>query len=571
MSITQSIAMAEVGGLEPPITHRRLDVIDGGLGGFSATRISIVRLVGDEIHFGLLPHRVNRYVVADGVTYPSAFGQAIFVAIQSFLSRGTRLSEMEDCAVEMGEIASKFFWNFFSKGIAIGALTASGQPFPIPGGQARLFPVPDNVDRIDFPSVAEMRFVLPMQTSGVCRLDSVGFPTQPIGLGVDFVGDVSLQWPPGSGTSLAATLNYSTSVRTRLNEGEVAECAALIGAATFGLGGVFWRLAFNSTIATQIVGIPQFSTFVRQLGGSWFYEFPVGSRPGGEGFQIFIPLSTNFGAIGSFTMDPQSIQMTRRGLSLRVAGRFPNELRDGATDSLPNRLEVRDQSESFPVIFSPVFSLGLGRDCTQAPSSIGFTLWNRSSRPVAVYQIDIISEDWWRIFRSGRVLWQPNPSPSSPIVIPPLGTTRISCEFASLQTLNDAVRLASTEGRYRELVILVLSDLLPLVVRWNDPLGRLRTQTPADIERAREACRLGPISSPWEIIRRPREFDLFPEFQPFWREDLSRVTPRDIQTQLPNNSLPWEGSSQLTLTEEARLDARPGVFALLMQSAARRR
>jgi hypothetical protein len=82
---------------------------------------------------------------------------------------------------------------------------------------------------------------------------------------------------------------------------------------------------------------------------------------------------------------------------------------------------------------------------------------------------------------------------------------------------------------------------------------------------------LGPISSPWEIIRRPREFDLFPEFQPFWREDLSRVTPRDIQTQLPNNSLPWEGSSQLTLTEEARLDARPGVFALLMQSAARRR
>jgi hypothetical protein len=95
--------------------------------------------------------------------------------------------------------------------------------------------------------------------------------------------------------------------------------------------------------------------------------------------------------------------------------------------------------------------------------------------------------------------------------------------------------------------------------------------TPADIERAREVCRLGPVVSPWEIHRRPREFDLFPEFQPFWREDLSRVTPRDIQTQLPNNSLAWEGSSQLTLTEEARLDAGPGVFAILMQSAARRR
>ena len=223
------------------------------------------------------------------------------------------------------------------------------------------------------------------------------------------------------------------------------------------------------------------------------------------------------------------------------------------------------------MIFSPVFSLDLGRDCSQVPSSIAFTLWNRSPRPVSVYQIDVISEEWRRLFRSSRVHWQPNPSSLNPTVIPPWGTVRISCEFASVQSLNDAVRLSLTDGSYRDLTVLVLSDLFPLVVRWSDPLGRLRTQTSEDIERAMEACRLGPIASPWEIIRRPREFDLFPEFQPFWRGDLSRVTPRVIQMQLPESSLPWEDSSQVTFTDDARLDAGPGVFAILMQSAARRR
>ena len=561
-TINREISVIEIGALETPITQRRLQALSAG--GFGSSRFSIVRVVGDELQFGLMP------------TYPSnSLGVETRSDVLSFLSQGTQLSDSEDCAVVLGDAASKIFWYMFALGVNLGLGSVSGQSFSIPGGQAQFFFTP-SPPRVEFLSSDEYRQTLPLLTTGLCRLDSLAFPSQPIGIDVSLNCMASIDRGSSNQSSTTAVLNYDITVETDLNDGQVDECGALIAAVTVGFGGLAWRIGlgfvpFNSLIAAQVVSVSAFASFVRQLRASSFYEFPVGSRPGGERIQISVPVRSSFGAIGRFAMDLQSIRTTRQGLSIRAAGRFPDELRARATESVAGSLEVRGQSESFPMIFSPVFSLDLGRDCTQAPSSIDFTLWNRSPRPVSVYQIDVISEDWWRIFRSGRVRWQPDPSASNPIIIPPWGTTQISCEFASVQTLNDAVRLASTDGSYRELVILVLSDRLPLVVRWNDPLGRLRTQTPEDVERAREACRRGPISSPWEIIRRPREFDLFPEFQPFWREDLSRVTPRDIQTQLPESSLPWEDSSQLTFTDDARLDASPGVFALLMQSAARRR
>jgi hypothetical protein len=216
--------------------------------------------------------------------------------------------------------------------------------------------------------------------------------------------------------------------------------------------------------------------------------------------------------------------------------------------------------------------LSQASDCTQlAPSTIGFTVWNRSTRPVSIYQFEIQSLDWSRRVASQGLAWDPAPTPDAPIVIPVGGTLRVWLRFASTDIQNAVLASNRSVGDFSELVVLVLSSRPPLVVRWNDPLRQLRAPTTDEVLAATEVCRRGPISSPWEIIRRPREFDLFPEFQPFWREDLSRVTPRDIQTQLQDNSLPWEGSSQFTLTERASLDAGPGVFAILMQSASRRR
>jgi hypothetical protein len=540
----------QVGALLPPISAQRL--LTARTGG----ELRPARLLGDEVHFGSLP-----LLLAASVTTRT---------LETFLALPPQLSEDEDIAVEVGAVASTLFCAVLATGAASGiAATLATGPLSIAGGAVRVALRDTSPPVVQIRSAEQVHLPLPLRTWGLCRAGAT-FPFQTIDINLALDATASLQVGRGFGPRAApsATLSFTVVVDADLNQGDVSDCSALLSSVTFGVGGIVFGIASrreDDGLEARFTFLIASSPLVPPVLAQWGAMISV---VGEENFVISAPIQSSFGGIGPVRVDPQTVRASSRGVSYRIGGGL--QTFDDLAPAGADALLIRDVVSYFPLLFAPSFSLIGGLDCeSRAPSAISFAVWNRSRLPVTIRQFDVRSVDWERLEASGSVQWLP--ARDQPVTIPPWGTLRVRCEFTSIEALNETVNFSAAAGSFAELVVLVLSDRPPLIVRWDDPLRRLRTLTPADIERAREACRLGPISSPWEIIRRPREFDLFPEFQPFWREDLSRLTPRDIQTQLPESSLPWEDSSQVTFTDEARLDAGPGVFAILMQSAARRR
>jgi hypothetical protein len=551
--ISTMFEWVEVGALLPPISVARLTAA-----GLLVLGVRAARLIGDELRFGLLP--MSLVLPRDRVDS----------IVAEFREQPVRLTPDEDCVVEVGEAASILFWGIVTTAVgrAISALATAG-PLPLPGGlSAQLTPRFMGVPPSTYRSTRSYRTDFPLRTTGLCGVDDIRFLTQGVDIDMGLDAAVSLQVAASTAAPTVALLDYNVTVDADLNQGHASECAALLSAPTLGLYGAIWAIAaraaddqLEANIAGLVVINPAFPALLSQFGASAVYEFNA------ESFSVRVPITSNFGLFGVFRLDPQSIQTTRRGNALRVAGRFPPLDQRASGSPLDDRLEVRDLVEYFTIQFSG--SLTGGVDCSErAPSAIGFTLWNRSPRPVSIYEFDIRSPDWQRLLRSGDIQWEPSVDSTRPIVIAPGGTARVRLRFSSIEALGGAVRLSMDAGAYQDLVMYLRSTQFPVVIRWSDPLARLRAMTPADIERAREVCRLGPVVSPWEIHRRPREFDLFPEVQPFWQQDdPARLLPSGVRAETVAEVLPWEPAS---LTSAALHEPGRGVFSVLLQSMKQR-
>lgn len=560
--VSASIQRVEVGSLLPPVSVDRLRR-NSALAPLTRV-LRPARIVGDEVQFGILP----AILVGNAFIFP--FYTA---ALRNFQRQSPRLSGRMDVAVEVGEEAATLAMIVLALGIATGIPQgiSMGEPIEVAGNAINVVPNynPFEPPPPNFTSLQRATLPLPLLTFGACQFGA-SFPLQSIRIDLSMSMTASRHSQPSRGerASPAEEIFIDVRVAAGFGQWDVDSCALALTAETL-FGGAFWRAIMADQDRILEWRIVEKLTSNRLFGPQLDYWGARLEGTDSEGFGVVAGITDNFGYVGEFQVDPRTVERVGVGNSYRVSGAF--EPFEQFLVETRGELLVRDQLPSFLLGFESGSPFNQASDCTQlAPSTIGFTLWNRSTRPVSIYQFEIQSLDWSRRVASQGLAWDPAPAPDAPIVIPVGGTVRVRLRFASADVQNAVLESNRSVGDFSELVVLVLSSRPPLVVRWNDPLRQLRAPTTDEVLAATEVCRRGPISSPWEIIRRPREFDLFPVFQPFWREDLSRVTPRDIQTKLPDNSLPWEGSSQLTVTEEARLDAGPGVFAILMQSASRR-
>jgi hypothetical protein len=522
---------------------------------------SPVVLIQDEVHFGLVigtdPLPVN----------------VILRAIRQFLALGTQLRDGEDCAVVMGNEATTSACLAIPFGVGNYLRRNLAEVLRSPSILRRVGSNVGGTIRFTNPPATQLlgagtfRASLPLDLTGVCEGAHDRYPSVMMGLDFGLEGQASLTSEP------SPTLLIEIVLDADLDQEGVTRCYNRVTASETFVGLLFWPIGLaivdsglENAIRDSLFEEPNVTTLASELA-------PLGgtiARSGSEGIRVSIPVRTNFGAIGPYQFSLQTIRQRLDGYVLRLSGTLvPFATQDSSAEGT---LEVRGQDRFFPLVFDGSSVLDPALDCWQVGlSGLEFTLWNRSSRSVWIHRVDIISEFWQLLLVDGSLRWQPEIVVDRPVVLAPFATLRVRLEFTSVESQLGAIESSRLFEGLSQLVLLVMSSRPPLAVRWDDPLRRLRDPSSEELRAARELCRQGPLSTHWEIIRRPREFDLFPEFQPCWREDLSRVTPRDIQTQLPDNSLPWEGSSQFTHTEEARLDAGPGVFAILMQSASRRR
>ena len=555
-AVEREVAKIQVGALAPPVSAANVFTFAGTL---AVNRFrNAARLVGDEAHFASI----------FDFNVPAAL---IFGSVAAFLSNGPQLSDGEDFAVELGSVATASA--YYNIAAAVGQFLLNNTGTAFAGVRQQLGwsfgarPLFTQQIQTNVLADGTYRTELPFSLTGVCRGIDVAFPD--VVMGLDFSLNARLSLTDAAGV----VINALITIDADLDQDGVSRCFAQVllienwpALFAFGPGIAVADGEIENRIVKSLVRDSR-ALLQEQLNrvGATFSQ--VGDVDEAESILVTVPVRVGFDSFGTFPYLPQTIRSSRQGFSYRISGSVTPF---APSSSALNTLLVRAVVPYFPILFSR--AIGQLDYCEEMiPSAVAFTLANNSPHAVTIGRIDVRSVDWDFLESVGSVRWTPQVSPGRRVVIPPWGALRVRCEFTSPEALNDAIEFSRSNGAFSELLVLVLSSAPPVYVRWDDPLRQLRDATPTDIEAARENCRRAPISPPFENLRRAGGLDLFSEIQPFWREDLSRVTPRDIQTQLPESSLPWEDSSQVTFIDDARLDAGPGVFAILMQSAARRR
>lgn len=536
--VTRALAKIEVGALSPPTSAAAASAIGGA--GAAGSFFRPARVVGDEIHFGsifwgVLPAHITARAIA------------------AFVSLGPQLNDGEDCAVVLGQSADVTLFFAIERGIATYLRNNLDVILSSPGIRSAVGSLLRGVARFDDPPATEFlgdhnfRTAFPLTLFGACRGIDTSFPNEPIDL------DLSID----AGTNLAVVGGISLNIALRINadfdQDDLFACGGLVTASELIWGAIAFSIIVNVIdsdlewrITNEVVASPALQRQLTPLRATLV-------RTDTDSILIRTAVPVDLDAIGAYAYDPQTLRASSSGTSYRISGALLPFDTLGLGDLAGGSIEVRDVIRQFPLLFDASCSARL-------PSAIGFTLWNRSSRAVAITRFQIISEGWRLLADSGAIRWSPAIPRDRPLAIPAWGALRVRLEFASLELLEGALDLASS-GAFAELVIVVQSTPLPIVVRWNDPLARLRMMTPTAIEVARTECRRGPISQPFEIHRRPPELELVPEIQPFWGPNIASGggLPTPVNPQLQ----PWESDAPRPVL---RLDANPGVFALLMQS-----
>lgn len=563
--MNQALATLSMGGLLPPmnlVSVMALTTLPDNLARIAFDHIAFVR--GDEVQFGivltsldLLQNFAQQQLLPLGVRNAS---------IAAFLREEPMLAHGEDCAVELGRDAFGCFCYpvlaaaeaaFLTSLPATSAQISSSAGTTIRVRQDYASPAP-LVTAPDGSISMEMQFEL----DGACALP-----------GVDFMSSSSIELDVkitarGRLVNVGFLAMYvELELEADFNAWDLSGCAGEIlgqtGLAGLALAPGYLRVMdvqdqeLEGRIAAQIVGFFQ-GLQPDPVPAGQFVPFAANSRAfrlGADNVLLSLPIPVLLDAIGSFSFDPNSIRSAINGRTFRIGGSLLEFDSAGAgRASAPIVDIVRDE-----------FALSFEPDCAaRRYSSLAFSV--RSSAPnFSIMQIVVPDPVWNSLFTDGLLRWVPSPG-AIPISVPDGRAITIRCEFTAVAAVGIVLgRMSAVQNR--DLVVIVGSNQLPVVVRWRDPLRRLRELTPADIDQAREICRRGPISTPFEILRRPPEFDLIPDAQPFWGEAVERST-QTLREALNIQYQPWE----IPVSQpDLRIDAHPGVFALLMQSAARRK